>query len=314
MKRLKFILIIILILSAVLGSCTDDRADMPDDGRIRIVTTIFPLYDFTREITGDKASVRMLLPPASESHSFEPSPQDIIEIQNCDIFIYVGGESDSWVKDILESAETSEMKIIAVIECTEAAEEELLEGMQQEEDSGEEAEYDEHIWTSPENAALIVQYISDAVCAADSENESIYRQNTYEYLKKLSILDAQFQKLSENAVRRVLVFGDRFPFRYFADAYGFECYAAFPGCSTESEPSASTLRFLIDKVKTEKIPVIFHIELSNKKIAGTISEETGAKVLLLHSCHNISKEDFEAGRSYIELMTENLNSLREAVQ
>ena len=313
MKRLKILLLFILIISAVLGSCTNDRTGTPDDGRIKIVTTIFPLYDFTREITGDKASVKMLLPPASESHSFEPSPQDIIEIQNCDIFIYTGGESDSWVKEILKSADTSNMKIIAVIDCTEAVEETLLEGMQPEEEDSDEAEYDEHIWTSPRNAKLIVQYITDAVCAADSENESIYRQNTAEYLKKLDVLDAEFQKISNSAVRRVLVFGDRFPFRYFADAYGYECYAAFPGCSTETEPSAATLKFLINKIRDEKIPVIFHIELSNMKIAETISEETGAKVLLLHACHNISKEDFESGRSYIDLMTENITNLREAV-
>ena len=313
MKRLKILLSFILIISAVLGSCTKDKTNTPDDGRIKIVTTIFPLYDFTREITGDKASVRMLLPPASESHSFEPSPQDIIEIQNCDIFIYVGGESDSWVKEILESADTSNMKIIAVIDCTEAVEETLLEGMEPEEEDSEEAEYDEHIWTSPRNAKLIVQHITDAVCGTDRENESIYRQNTSEYLKKLDVLDAEFQEISNSAVRRVLVFGDRFPFRYFADAYGFECYAAFPGCSTETEPSAATLKFLINKMKDEKIPVIFHIELSNRKIAETISEETGAKVLLLHACHNISKEDFESGRSYIELMTENVRNLRTAV-
>jgi zinc transport system substrate-binding protein len=289
------------------------------DKKISIVTTIFPAYDFTRAIVGDKAELTMLLPPAAESHSFEPTPQDIIKIQNCDVFIYVGGESDEWVRGVLDSLDTSTMKIVTLMDCVEVVEEEVVEGMEEEpeepasSDEEKAAEYDEHVWTSPKNAKLIVQKISDALCEVDSANASIYRQNTAAYEIQLDDLDAKFQAVVDDAKRKTIVFGDRFPFRYFADAYGLSYYAAFPGCSTETEPSAATVKFLIDKINAEKIPVIFHIELSNEKMANIISEETGAKVLQLHAAHNISKEDFEAGLSYLEIMNQNVEALREAL-
>ncbi len=311
-------------------------------GKLSVVTTIFAPYDFTRAITGENADVTMLLPPASESHSFEPTPQDIIKIQNCDVFIYAGGESDEWVNGILSSMDTSGMQIITLMDCVEVVEEELVEGMQDdghehgeeghdeehdgeeehdEEHNGEEEHdeehevvYDEHVWTSPRNAKLIVQKISGVICEADAENSALYRQNTDEYLVKLDELDRKFNEALDGATRKTIVFGDRFPFRYFTDAYGLDYFAAFPGCSTETEPSAKTVSFLIDKVKNEEIPVVFHIELSNKKMADTISEATGAKVMLLHACHNISKDDFESGKTYMDLMNANADALKEALK
>jgi zinc transport system substrate-binding protein len=256
----------------------------------------------------------MLLPPGSESHSFEPTPKDVITIRNCDVFIYVGGESDEWVRDVLESVDTSKMTIVTLMDCVTAVEEETVEGMQDgEEEAAEEPEYDEHVWTSPKNAKLIVQKISDALAARDADNAEFYKSNTSEYLQKLDALDAQLQAVADSAVRRTIVFGDRFPFRYLADAYGLEYFAAFPGCSTETEASAATVKFLIDKIIAEKIPVVFHIEMGNKRMANTLAEETGAKVLLLHACHNISKADFEAGKTYIDIMTENVSALKEAL-
>ncbi|MEL7609791.1 MAG: metal ABC transporter substrate-binding protein [Bacillota bacterium] len=287
--------------------------------KISIVATIFPPVDFARQIVGDRADVSMLLPPASESHSFEPTPQDIIKIQNCDVFIYVGGESDEWVDGVLESMDTSKIKVITLMDCVEVVEEEIVEGMQDEEEAGvsaegEEApEYDEHVWTSPRNAKLIVEKISDALSEADAANAGTYKTNTAAYLAKLDELDEAFKNVVDHAARRTIVLGDRFPFRYFADAYGLEYYAAFPGCSTETEASAATVKFLIDKINAEKIPVVFHIELSNEKMANTIAEATGAKVLLLNACHNISKADFEAGKTYIDLMRGNVETLREAL-
>jgi zinc transport system substrate-binding protein len=259
----------------------------------------------------------MLLPPGAESHSYEPSPRDIITIQNSDVFIYIGGESDAWVDRILDSMDTQNMEIIRLMDAVDVVEEEIVEGMEEEEEEGEdgeeEAEYDEHIWTSPRNAALMINAITDGLCEKDKANAQFYRQNAEAYKIKLDELDAAFKQVVNGAKRKVIVFGDRYPFRYFSDAYGLSYFAAFPGCSTETEPSAATVAFLINKIRAEKIPVVFHIELSNEKMADTIAEETGAKKLRLHAVHNISKRDFDNGATYIDLMTLNVDALREAL-
>jgi zinc transport system substrate-binding protein len=302
-----------ILAAALFTGCAKAPATESDDAKINVVATIFPPYDFARAIAWDKANITMLLPPASESHSFEPTPQDIIKIQNCDLFIYVGGESDEWVNDVLASMDTSKMKIVTLMDCVEVVEEVVVEGMEDEEESGEEIEYDEHVWTSPRNAKLIVQKISDALCDIDAGNANTYKANTAAYLSDLDELDAEFRAVTDNAARKTIIFGDRFPFRYFADAYGLEYYAAFPGCSTETEASAATVAFLIDKVKAEKIPVVFHIELGNTKMADAIAEQTGAKVLELHAAHNISKDDFRDGKTYIDIMKDNVEALKEAL-
>lgn len=316
MKKLLFLAA--LVFTAALIGCAPNPAAKPD-GKINIVTTIFPQYDFARQITGGRANITMLLKPGAESHSYEPSPQDILKIKNSSVFIYTGGESDEWVKKILASLDTSQMKIIALLDCVPAVEEELVEGMQDEEEEHEhehedEPAYDEHVWTSPRNAKLIVQKIADTLCAVDTPNAAVYRQNAQNYTAELDKLDADFRALLGGAQRKTLIFGDRFPFRYFADAYGLNYFAAFPGCSTETEASAATVKFLIDKVKAEKIPVVFHIELSNEKMANTVAEASGAKIMLLHSAHNISKADFEKGLTYLELMKQNVLNLKEALQ
>jgi zinc transport system substrate-binding protein len=178
----------------------------------------------------------------------------------------------------------------------------------------EEAAYDEHVWTSPQNAVRIVEAITDTLCRVDGANADFYRQNSANYTAELRALDAAFQAVVDGAKRKTLVFGDRFPFRYFADRYGLAYFAAFPGCSTETEASAATVAFLIDKIRSEKIPVVFHIELGNERMADTIAEETGAEKLLLHACHNITKKDFENGVTYVDLMRQNVENLRRALQ
>jgi zinc transport system substrate-binding protein len=283
-------------------------------GKISVVATIFPPYDFAREIAGDLADVAMLLPPGAESHSFEPTPKDILLVRDCDVFLYIGGESDAWVERILESTDTDSMIVLPLIDCVEAVEEVVVEGMQEEEGEEEEAELDEHIWTSPRNAALMARAIADALGAADARNAAAYAQNAARFESELEELDASFRDLTEKAARKTIVFGDRFPFRYFADAYGLEYFAAFPGCSTETEASAATVAFLIDKIKAERIPAVFFIELSNERMANAIGEATGAKPLLLHACHNISAADFESGANYLGLMRQNLVNLKEALQ
>jgi zinc transport system substrate-binding protein len=349
MKKVFALITAALLTATLLTACGTSAAPTADDDKLSVVATIFAPYDFARQVAGDKAEVTMLLPPASESHSYEPTPQDIIKIQNCDVFVYAGGDSDAWVHEVLESMDTSKMRIVTLMDCVDVVEEEIVEGMQddehdhaegkehaEEEHSDEEhasetatedhehehegeVEYDEHVWTSPKNAKLIVQKISDAMVAADTSNAQTYQQNTTEYLGKLDELDAKFQNVVDNAVRREIIFGDRFPFRYVADTYGLTYYAAFPGCSTETEASAATVAFLIDKVEEDNIPVVFHIELSNEKMCNTIAESvkdnTGRdiKVLLLHACHNVSKSDFENGATYLSLMEGNVETLKEAL-
>jgi zinc transport system substrate-binding protein len=309
----KTILILITVAAVFFGTgCKQQKnADKRSGGKITVTTTIFPAYDFTRQIAGDKVNLAMLLPPGSESHSFEPSPRDIIAIQNSDIFIYAGGNSDRWVERILQSMDTRKIKILSMVDTVAAVEEEIVEGMEDGDDEG--VAYDEHVWTSPKNAILIVRAISELLCEADSGNAELYLQNAAVYSQVLLEIDAAFEGITAEAKRKLIVFGDRFPFRYLADAYGLSYFAAFPGCSTETEPSAATVAFLINKIKAENIPVIFHIELSNERMANTISGETGAKKLLLHACHNISKQDFDAGLGYLELMRRNAENLRQAL-
>ena len=323
MKRFISLSFIILLLAAVSAGCksgikTESAADS-DAGseKISVVTTIFPQYDFTRQIAGDKADVTMLLAPGSESHSYEPTPQDIIKIQNCDIFIYVGGENDVWVDSILESVGQSKIQIIKLLDYVDPLGEELKEGMEPEEEAPGEAndgiEYDEHVWTSPQNAVLMTNVIRDVLCYVDESNADFYKANAGEYVEQLNSLDAEFRKVIESAKRRTIVFGDRFPLRYFTECYGLDYWAAFPGCSGETEPSAATVAFLTDKVKAEKIPVVFKIELSNGNVARSIAEATGAKVLTFYSCHNLSKQEFEDGATYLSLMRKNVESLKEAL-
>ena len=312
MKKILILITVAVLLFGVSNCKPKKTAERGADGRINVTVTVFPPYDFVRQIAGDKVNLNLLLPPGAESHSFEPSPRDIITVQNSDIFIYIGGESDAWVDRILESINTDNMKILAMFETVEAVEEEIVEGM--EEDEGEEEPaYDEHVWTYPGNAMLIVSAITELLCEADPANDDFYRENSLDYITKLAELDNAFWEVIVTAKRNTIVFADRFPFRYFADAYGLKYYAAFPGCSTETEPSAATVAFLINKIKAEKIPVVFHIELSNERMADAICGETGAKKLLLHASHNVSKRDFDAGLGYLDFMRKNVENLHEAL-
>ena len=319
------------------------KQEEPDDGKLKIVTTIFPQYDFVRAIAGGTGAVnvRMLLSPGEEVHSYEPTPLDIKEIQNCDLFIYVGAENDVWVDRILENMGDKRPETLRLVDLTETVEEESVEGMMEEKghdheeaheeeadhdhESGQEhahsgdssheehEEADEHVWTSPVKAAEITEAIAQKMAELDPANADDYLANALDYEAKILDLDAQFRQITEDAERKTLVFGDRFPIRYFAEEYGLDYFAAFPGCSSESEPSASTLAFLIDKVREEEIPVVFSIEFSNGNIARAICESTGAVQRTYNSCHNVTKEQMENGATYVSLMSENLETVREAL-
>ena len=322
-----------LLCGSLLAGCGTERAEgvseeVQDDGRISVVTTIFPQYDFVRQIAGENVKLKMLLKPGEETHSYEPTPQDIIAIQNSDIFIYVGGENDAWVEDILESMPEADMRTLKLMDCVDTVEEEHVEGMQEQpghsheeeeshEDETEEEhsvhEIDEHVWTSPVNASAIVDKIKELLVQADPENRQIYEENAEAYEAELAELDAEFRDVVDNAGRSLVVFGDRFPFRYFADEYGLDYYAAFPGCASDTEPSAATMAFLINKVKEEEIPAVLKMELSNENIANAIAEATGTEVRTFYSCHNLTAEEFEDGETYLSMMQKNVETLKEVL-
>ena len=299
------ILIIVILLSFVLFGC--DKTNDNDD-KITIISTSFPGYDFARAITKESnVEVIMLLNPGSELHDYEPTPKDIINIQKSDMFIYVGGESDSWVDSFTDSLKNT--KLVRLIDFVNLVLEEKKEGMEFDEDE----DYDEHVWTSPTNAILIIESLKQKIIEIDPANKDLYELNTNNYINELKEIDEEIEDVVYNSKRKEIIFADRYPIRYFSDRYGLTYYAAFPGCSEQTEASAKTISFLIDKVKEDNIPAVFHIELSSGNIAKAISEQTGAKVLEFNSAHNISKEDFDLGITYVDLMKRNIIVLKEAL-
>lgn len=305
-----------VLLTACSGKLSGKESDTEEkEASLKVVSTIFAPYDFAKNVAGSYGDVKMMLPPASESHSYEPTPQDIIAIQQCDVFIYVGGESETWVEEILADIDTEKVQVIKCIDLVDPLEEEIVEGMEAEEEESEEdeEEYDEHVWTTPKNAILLVNKMVEVFGKADAEHQKIYKSRGDAYVQQLEELDQEFQDIVSKAKYHTLVVGDRFPLRYFTEEYGLEYYAAFPGCSEETESSAATITFLVDKVKEEKIPVVLYMELSNGQIADTICESTGAEKMMYYPCHNITKDDFQNGVGYVDLMKENVKTLRKAL-
>lgn len=326
----KIIAVIMLAVMFFTSGCAGrENINSNLGNELDIVATIFPAYDFARAVAGDMANIHMLIKPGSEVHSYEPTPGDIQLINNCDIFIYVGGESDSWLDNVLKTIDNPDMQTVKMMDYANNIEEEYVDGMQirdenhgHSHDDGEKHnanhnehhhEYDEHIWTSPVNALEIVKVITGALIAKDAVNKDYYIRKSSEYQSKLLFLDYDFSNAVKESKRKVLVFGDRFPLLHFVKEYGLEYYAAYPGCAAESEPNIKTVAFLIDKVKQEKIPVVFHMELSNEKMADTICEATGAEKMMFTSCHNVTAEQFESGVTYIDLMKQNLTALKKAL-
>lgn len=303
MKRLTAIL---LCLCLILCGCTAEPEQTHDKSKLQIVCTSFPAYDFAREITGGRAELTLLIKPGSEVHSYEPTPKDMICIQESDLFICNGGESEQWVETLI----TPGLNTIYMMDCVDAVEE-SADGIYNAEDG--EPELDEHVWTSPLNAIKISEEICNALCKLDTANAEAYKTNFAAYKAQLMALDREFRQVIKNSGKHTLVFADRFPMRYFALEYGLDCYAAFPGCSSETEPSAKTVAYLIDRVREDKIPAVLYMEFSNQKMADVICEDTGCRKLPFYSAHSVSAEQFEQGVSYLDLMRINLNSLKEAL-
>ena len=308
-------LIVCLCVIMLLCGCTlQNNTSKNNGGKINIVTTVFPLYDFARNVAGDKANTDMLVTFGADVHSYEPTPRDIIKIIDSDLFINLGSSVDEWTDKVTEAADGKSLNTLSAMDSVDIKDEEAVEGMEEERGHSEHTpEPDEHIWTSPKNAELIVKSICSALEKADPSNAGYYKKNAENYIYELNRLDGDIRSAVEGAKRKTVVFADRFPMRYFADEYGLEYFAAFPGCSSESEPSAATISFLIEKVKSEHIPVVFFTETSDGKVADTICEASGAEKLLFHSCHNITKQQFDGKATYISLMKQNLKALQMAL-
>ena len=323
MRKRLFAVLLALTLAAGLCGCADRQR--AEDGRLQVVCSVFPYYDFARQIGGDDVDVTLLVAAGKETHSFEPTPLDVITLSQADVFLYNGGESEAWVDDILSAAGENIAVTLPLMPQVSALAEEWAEGMEGAHDEhdhdhdhethdSDDIEYDEHVWTSPVLAKALCQTICDALCQADPAHREGYQARLTDYLAQLDGLDAAFREVVEAGHRRLLVFGDRFPLLYFCKEYGLDYRAAFHGCASDTEPSLATLKYLIDKVEDEEIPVVYTIELSSRKVADAIAETTGAKVLTFHSCQTVSRTEFDGGATYLSLMEQNVEALREGLQ
>lgn len=355
-KKILTIVLLIIVGMSIIGCKATQNTEPQDDARIKIVTTLFPYYDFVRAVTKgvDGISVTMTVAPGQDSHSFEPTPKDIIKIEDADLFIYNGGTLETWVDSVLGALSNNE-QVMRMMDYVDVMEEETVEGMDlryedshshvkesHNDESGhshdndsnkyenhsnledehinddledghsheDDKEYDEHIWTSPVNAMKMVEYICDEMIKIDPENAEIYKANADEYIGKIQNIDTQIRKIVNKMDKKEIIFADKFPLLYFAKEYGLSYYAAFPGCAEDTEPSARTIAFLIDKIKEDKINKVYYLELSSKAVANTICEDTGAKAYEFNSCHNITEKQFQSGVTYVDLMTKNLEVLK----
>lgn len=350
--------IFIMAVSVFIVGCAreggnDGDTQRDSDKKIKIVATLFPQYDFARQIAGDYADVTLLLPPGMESHSYDLRPSDMIEIRESDMFIYTGKYMETWAQTIIDSLDDSVMVVDVSDGITlEREEDYFVDELEEhgedghdedghdedahehnEDEHGEEAahehddeeqhtshshaghthEYDPHIWTSPVYAMQMVENIVDALVAEDPQHESEYRQRADEYIAKLKEVDSAFRQVSESAQHRTIFFGGRFAMTYFVREYGFACVSAYHDCSAESEPSISSVMKMIDEIKASGAKAVFYEELVDPKVARTIAEETQVKLLLLHSAHNVSREEYENGVTYLDIMWQNVKNLEEGL-
>ena len=336
MKRVSTIILVLLLvltasgLMACRGSNERDNGGgkqngADTDGKIQVVATIFPEYDWAREIVGpdnENVEVTLLVSNGADLHSYQPTVDDIMKISSCDVFIYVGGESDSWVKDVLDRASNKDTRIVCLMDILgdEAKEEESAYGMEDYEHDGEDEdrgeEYDEHVWLSLRNACMFCEEIKNALCSVDPENSETYTKNEKEYIDELTELDLDYDRAVAEAEKNVLVFGDRFPFRYLTDDHDIKYYAAFTGCSAETEASFETIRFLAGKVDEYGLNCIMTIDGSDGKIAKTVAENTkrgNQKILMLDSMQSVTQKEIDEGKTYAGVMEKNLNVLEEAL-
>lgn len=312
-----FSALILIICSAALGlsGCWGNKR--VDNGKLSVVATVFPAYDWTREILGDKGEITLLSSNGTDLHSYEPTAGDMSKIATCDMFIYVGGESDSWAEDAVKTSLKKDMIAVNLLEVLGEAvvEEKELEGMEHSHEEEENPQADEHVWLSLKNAQTVCGYIAEQLGNIDGENAHLYTENAKNYNAKLSALDAKYKEAVETARYDTLLFADRFPFRYLADDYGISCYAAFSGCSTETEAGVQTIAFLSAKLKELNLPAVLIIDGSDGSIASTVIKTTKGtqKILTLNSMQSVTQEDLDNGITYFSVMESNLEILKEAL-
>lgn len=312
-----------LFFAAVLqffSGCNKEQKNISDSGKITVISTIFPAFDWVREITGETSFIKneLLIKNGVDLHSFQPSAADIVKIASADILIYVGGESDSWIEDILKTSASAKLKTINLMECLEGNifEEEIVEGMEAEEEDCEEPEYDEHVWLSLSNAKTAGWKITELLCQLDGKNSTAYENNMKSYEEKLKSLYSEYQRAVSNS-KNTIIFADRFPFRYLAEDFNLKYYAAFAGCSAETEASFETVAFLANKLSELNLPVVFTIETSDKKLAETVinnSKNKAAKIEVMDSMQNTTFKQAEEGKTYLNTMEKNLAALKLALQ
>lgn len=329
MKKFLSIIIAAAMSAGLITACNSTTNESAEDSaqNVSIVTTIFPEYDWVMNVLGENpsdAEVTMLLDNGVDLHSFQPTADDIMKIASCDLFIYVGGESDEWVEDALAEAVNEDMVVINLLDVLgdTVVEEEIVEGMEGEEEEGEEGEeeegpeYDEHVWLSLRNAAVLTRAIADAIESIDEENAEVYEANAEAYINELNALDEEYASAVEEAQGDTLLFGDRFPFRYMTEDYGLNYYAAFVGCSAETEASFETIMFLAGKVDELSLNSVMTIEGTDHRIAQTIVENTQSgdqEILTLDSMQSVTAQDVDNGASYLDIMRANLEVLRQAL-
>lgn len=334
LRKFKFMALSAIMVLICLSACGKNAASSSSEPSsdhasqaktLQIVTTIFPEYDWVRQLLGDNADnaeITLLLDNGVDLHSYQPTAEDILKISTCDLFIYVGGESDKWAEDALREAANKDMVVINLMESLgeNVKEEEIVEGMEHSHDHDheeEEQETDEHVWLSLRNAGALCGTISDALCEIDPVNSEKYKKNADRYIAELSDMDKQYQEAVSSASKKTLLFCDRFPFRYLVDDYGLDYYAAFSGCSAETEASFKTITFLSGKVDEINLNCVLTIEKSDQKIAGTVIRNTQSrdqKILTLDSMQSTTSKDISDGAAYLSIMESNLDVLKEALK
>ena len=323
MKRPLSLLFALGLMLSLVG-CAETEQHDPE--KLRIVTTLFPYYDLARTIAGEKAEITLLCGAGRESHSYEPTPRDILRITEADLFLYNGGVDETWATELLET--TAHGAVFTGMDCVEALEEgEIESATSHEHDHGHEhdddhehddehdheIEYDEHIWTSPKNVMRLADGLFSLLIELDRANAAYYGENYTAFIAELQSLDRDFTALAEETGHPTLLFGDRFPFLYFCEEYGFGYEAAFLGCSTETEPSAATMRALIEYAKAQNGGYVYYLENSSARVAEAVAEASGAEPALLCSCQSVTPEDFQNGETYLTLMRRNYETLTKGV-
>lgn len=325
-KIILVILAVLIVLGIGIAIFATGGNKSKEEAKIKVISSNFASYDFIRAIIGNEKDVdlRFLIGPGKDSHSYDPTARDIITIQNADLFVYVGGEMEQWADKVLDSIDKRNTKVICIADFVDTIEEKEVDGAEKDEHHDEDEEhhehkegaFDEHIWTSPENAIKMVNALKKEMEEIDSEKASQYKANAEKYIAEIKDVDNKIQKIVDNRVRDRLIFADKMPMQYFIDYYNLEVSAAFNGCSTETEPSAATMAYLIDKVKEEKTPVILYIELNPGRVANTIADEVGngCIAMQIQTLHNVSLDDFNKGETWVSLMTRNIDVLKKALQ